>query len=137
MNGDQVDFTIEAELVAGAQLLAAHGADLAVDGNFAVQNQLLGLAAGVDDVGVLHGVLQLDELSGDHHGGNVFFSLNDNFHNFNLPNHDVIASQCAHWRGNPLQLQEALVQVLPGRIFTDDQFLFSFAIPSFDLLFPL
>ena len=70
-----------------------------------------------------------------------------------LPNHPVIANQCAHWCGNPFSLrckasrrfqrqkiyltQQIIIQILPRRIFFCYQFIFSFSVPTFDLLFPL
>ena len=49
------------------QLLAPHGADLAVDSDFLVENEVLRHAAGFHGIGQLEKALQLDKLGDDGH----------------------------------------------------------------------
>ena len=50
----------------------------------------------------------------------------------------VIASQCAHWRGNPSSSQQVFLlrqQILPFRVTPAYQLVFPFPAPTFYLLF--
>ena len=75
MDCNQPGLAFIGELVTGVQLLAPHGADLAVDQHIAVLDLQLGGAAGGDDVRQLHGRLQLDKLglNGDPLSGLLLF----------------------------------------------------------------
>ena len=80
MGADLVRLPIADKPVAGAQLLAPHLADLAVDQNLPLLNHQLGLAAGFRRVCQLHGVLQFDIFRGDCHGNGVILLFDDYFH---------------------------------------------------------
>ena len=77
---DHIGTAVEGELIPFTQLLAPHGADFTVDFHRAVQNDLLCLTAGVDDVRKLHSILQLDKFRGDHHRNGIILFLNCYFH---------------------------------------------------------
>ena len=71
----------EFKLVAVAKLLATHGADFVIHQNLLLLDQLLGFAAGVNQVCKLQGILQLDELGMDGQLLDIFLLSNNNFHN--------------------------------------------------------
>ena len=86
MNTDQILGSYKGEGITGVHFLTAHGANLAIDGDIAFLNLIFCLTAGVDDVGILHGILELDELGldayGNFIGGILLFDVN--FHNYSF-----------------------------------------------------
>ena len=67
-------------MVAIPELLAPHGADFTIDLDLLLLNQLLGLAAGVDHIGIFQRILQLDKFRVDLQRGSIVLFLNDYFH---------------------------------------------------------
>ena len=61
MDGDHIGISVEGEMVAGVQLLAAHGADFAVDQHVTFLDNGLGHTAGFHGVGILQRCIQLNK----------------------------------------------------------------------------